>query len=944
MKLLATADWQCKTENLHRCELMLKQLLSTAKREKADVVLHLGDVKDAFNPVDQRVQNFMVRATKKICKVAPFHVLLGNHDRTSVNDQSESCMPVLRAAGAVTYEVPTLVCLNDVWVYMVPYLRDRKLLVEQLASVGTYLGQLDPNVRPQQGEMLLAFHTEISGCRINSHFHTFDSQNGIPPEGLWPEDYALCLGGHIHYQQKIGPDIWYVGSPFQQDWGEANNPCGFLLVELIDGQPPIIERIPSRVPGYWDPELKGFDVNKAVAQSQIRIQVPCPSDCSDPGLLLQTARKEAEVKYPQFQVHTVPVVEGVKQLRVFDNTNAAGDEELLQKYLAQTKAKEPEAMAACILYHLRKRGLGSTGLERLRFLKVEAENVLCFEKCEVHLAGKGITLVTGENQDWGGEQEARSNGSGKTSLLSLPLIALFGRTPKGQSADAWSRQGCDKPSVIKLSLLLPDGRRVEIIRRRPSGLELHVESKSGHSTLVGSGDVRATQRTIEQLLRVTWDVATNALYIGQREVGTILTGTDKERKELFSRFLGLDRFLTVQEDLREAWRKTKATLQQMRNDEAGITGQVVRARQILEAFTSTLSTNTCTNQLTEIKKQSSLLAQRFKQGSKLLEKIDAELSQQEKLYRTTDREAVTATAVYRGADKNVQSLRALVKKKVCPTCGSKLGASHMQQLLKSANEVATYSQQQQQKAARAASVLEEQLQQFRKQRQKAADELVCVQRDWQILQKREASCEAQLQLVQEAAIRRAQQEMELKKLERTRKVLIQYQTQLHKHLAFLANCIDTVGRDGLPAHLCGSICPVLNASALKFSELFTRGALGVQFTFSEGELDIQVNNRHGGSGLDDQSQGEMRMIGLIAAFSLRDVLVPYNLLILDEPGEGLDAVNAKAFADGLSEVAERFGSLFVVTHNTRILSALEPARRFHVIKENQVSKLLEETN
>ena len=85
----------------------------------------------------------------------------------------------------------------------------------------------------------------------------------------------------------------------------------------------------------------------------------------------------------------------------------------------------------------------------------------------------------------------------------------------------------------------------------------------------------------------------------------------------------------------------------------------------------------------------------------------------------------------------------------------------------------------------------------------------------------------------------------------------------------------------------------------------------------------------------------MRIIGLIAAFALRDVLVPYNLLILDEPGEGLDAVNAKAFADGLSEAAERFGSLFVITHNPHILSALEPTRRLHVIKENQVSRLEE---
>ena len=78
MKLLCTADWQVSPGNIHRCELMLKHLLEIAGNEKVDAVIHLGDVKDAFDPVSQHVQNFMVRATRKITKIAPFHVLLGN--------------------------------------------------------------------------------------------------------------------------------------------------------------------------------------------------------------------------------------------------------------------------------------------------------------------------------------------------------------------------------------------------------------------------------------------------------------------------------------------------------------------------------------------------------------------------------------------------------------------------------------------------------------------------------------------------------------------------------------------------------------------------------------------------------------------------------------------------------------------------------------------------
>lgn len=934
MKLLCTSDWQCSSSNLHRCELMLGHLLKVARKEKVGAVLHLGDIKDAFNPVDQRVQNFMVRATKLIRRIAPFHVLLGNHDRIAVNDEADSCMPVLQAAGAFTYEVPTWVQFAPkVWIYMVPYFRDRKVLLDYLRNANSALDLVGEQLNTPRNQKLLAFHAELDGCKISSRGSTFASNTGIPSEGLWSDDYALCLGGHIHCQQRCGDNIWYVGSPFQQDWGEANNPCGFLLVTMRPDAAPTVKQIASRVPGYWDPKLEGF-CSTAPAESQLRIQVDCPAD-SDPGALLSTARKAAEEKYPRFHIHVVPVVYGAEHLRVFDQANAAGDEELIQRYLDQTKTEEPEAVSSCILYYLRKRGLGVTGLERLRFLKVTAENVLCYEKCEVLLAGTGITLVTGENRDWG-EEELRSNGSGKSSALSLPLIALFGRTPKGQMADSWARQGCHDGSQVTLSLLLADGRTVEITRCRPAGLEFRVAGK-----LVGAGDARGTQRAIEQLLRLTWDVATNALYIGQKEVGTILSGTDKERKELFSRFLGLDRFLMVQEDLRAARRQTETALRKVENEIEVTRGQIEQIQRTLATTAQPTSAEMCVKKLADLRKRGVALANRCAWEIKLSNVMDTKLEHEEAHYRTLDRNAATAAAVYRGANKTCQDLKILSSQKTCPTCGTELTAAHMRELLTTATSAAETARRHQIQTLKTANTAEEHLQQSRVQRQRLASALVAIQRKHQVVCVGEAAWQERLKAAQESAARAAQQQSELQRMVVNHGRLDAYRSQLSDHIRFLDRCLAVVGREGLPAYLCGAICPALNAAALRFSELFTGGALGVAFTFADGELDIQVENQQGGAGLNDQSQGEMRMVGLVAAFALRDVLVPYNLLILDEPGEGLDAVNAKVFAKGLSEAAEWFGSLFVVTHNTHILAALEPSRRLHAIKENQISRLEE---
>lgn len=899
-----------------------------------DAILHLGDVKDAFNPVAQQVQNFMVYAAKKICKVAPFHVLLGNHDRTAVSDESDSCMPVLRAAGAFTYEKPALICIAGVWIHMVPYYRDRKVLLAHLANIGELVDQLDPDIRPQQGEAFLAFHAELNGCKMSANPNVPEGHGGIPSEGLWIDDYALCLGGHIHYQQQCGDRIWYVGSPFQQDWREANHACGFLLVTTRGNRPPLVEQIPSRIPGYLDPDLQGFDAVKATKGSQIRIRVPYVIG-KDPGQQLQAARMEAEAKYPNLQIHIVSVAEGAEQLKAFDQTNAAGDEDLIKRYLSQTKAEDLEAMAACILYYLRKRGLGMMGLERLRFLKVWAENALSYEKCSVDLAGKGITLVTGENRDWCGEQEGSSNGSGKSSALSLPLIALFGKTPKGQTADAWVRQGGDGSGMVGLSLLLPDGREMVVERRRPSGLEFRIAGK-----LIASGDARGTQRAIEQLLRLTWDVATNALYIGQREVGTILTGTDKERKELFSRFLGLDRFLVVQEDLRAARRRCDAAAQRLQGEVDVVEGQIEQVKRT-EVPVGEYSFDVCIRNLAQIQKHQTVLLCAQKRRKAELDKLEETLDNTKELFRTMDRSEGAAFTSRENAKVHLTQLESLLSTPVCPTCSSKLAPKRMEALVTSAKSTVKQANAVFQNILKEKAKLEDKQKQLITESRAISQIAFGIENELQNLRVEETTWQERYRTALEASARQKQQQAEVKRLKVASKHLKAYHTQLTDHLQFLGRCISVVGRDGLPAYLCGSVCPALNAAALKFSELFTAGTLGVQFAFSDGELDLHVENHQGGTDINDQSQGEIRMIAIIAAFALRDVLVPYNLLILDEPGEGLDAVNAKAFTDGLAQVAERFGSLFVVTHNVNILSNLEPTRRLHAVKENRVSKLEE---
>ena len=84
------------------------------------------------------------------------------------------------------------------------------------------------------------------------------------------------------------------------------------------------------------------------------------------------------------------------------------------------------------------------------------------------------------------------------------------------------------------------------------------------------------------------------------------------------------------------------------------------------------------------------------------------------------------------------------------------------------------------------------------------------------------------------------------------------------------------------------------------------------------------------------------MAGIVAAFALREACPRTNLVILDEPGFGLDSVGAKQFAKGLLALKEsgRFGTILCTTHSPVIESLLTGETVWTVIKQNGISELV----
>lgn len=686
-----------------------------------------------------------------------------------------------------------------------------------------------------------------------------------------------------------------------------------------------VESIPSALPNWFDPAAPDFKKPDSWVGTRVKISIPVSLD---PAKELQEARVRLEKRYPGATLHLVPEFTKIDSPEHEINTEGS-DEDLLLHYFSTLTLPEhttPEQVVAYLLKFLP--AIGSFGVKGVKFLSIKGSNVLSFEKFEWNLDEKGLTLVTGKNDDWNG----RSNGAGKSSWTSLPFIGLFGKTFKGQTHDEWAYQNTDKPAIIEEILQLPDGRILKIIRqRRPSLLRLYLDDKE-----ITMGTPNATQNLIEHLTNLTWEVLTNALYIGQSEIGSVF-GTEKERKELFSRLLGLDRFLTVQATLRKIALRIQRSADSIENEIDSVDSALNEVKESLQGLRFNLK------QLPEVDinevKNLSADVERFKSCIKTEELVIVDLKKArdvlENEFHQWGKLVSSAEAVIGVTEKQLKDTQ---KAKLrCHVCGNSVKVDVLAKYQKELNVIIAAEKEK----VRLGELDEDHLKKLiteNKNSQRSAEQVICKLRNdernaFYSLERVKQNKDARIEMKKNIASRKRR----IDELSRNKQIHEQAKIFTLEEKQFLDICINAVSRDGLPAYICSVVAPQLNKTTAHYSEVFSEGEIGIQFQISNGDIDVNVCNLHGGKNIKDQSAGEMRMAGIITAFTFRDVLVPLNLLVCDEPSDGFDGPNALAFAKGLNQIIDRFQHIVVISHNSNLLGALEPTRHIEITKTNGVS-------
>lgn len=941
MRVLITGDWHTEWSNIDQCKRVWKYIVDACKKHKLEHIILCGDLKSQYNPVDIRSIRFWMDA---VCRARDLGigviVVLGNHDRIGQHDDAQNWLPIFLRAGAKTFDKPDAVaCRDGSRIFVLPF----------DSSPARWRGSADKLLerKPDKEKDILVFHANLKGCQFN--VLGGKSDNVLRPKDLHPSRYRYCIGGDVHMPQEVVKGVFYCGSPFPMDWGEANQQKHFALVTNAAGSSAArLSFLPSPEPGWYDPQLPGYKSPSSWKGAHIRIRVRCTVD-ENYNRTLAKARRAAERIYRGAYVHCEPEFADQGQADVkFDSHDP--DIVKLATYVRETLPPEldeqEKSLVSYLAYQLNKAGGAVRQSHGVKFIKAEADNFLSFKHLEIDYTKSGIVVVEGKNRDWHG----RSNGSGKTNYLQPIPVALFNSTFKGQKHDKWARRGCSKRARVRLYFEAAAASSVMVDRRRrPSKLKL-VIGNTDQSSGNRPSSKKGTQGLLEIVSGFTWQTLANAVYIDQSVTRAFLGGTKKERTEVLSKFQNLERF--------------ERALALVRTQKSKLADQLTRVEKDIAVCYARI--NECQDAQKGVKraadKELRKVRREWLQASKASDKANKQFkiyqqkskAEQERCHRKADKydavlakkeKSIEKSSVAEGiVRKTIHNYEQVMHLGTCPTCYQAADRKLLKRSLKKAKKVL--------------AEIVERLTAARKKRTKLLNKQANLDSRFDLLKIQLADESQRVKNLDLKAGYVGQRYNDLKRSDSSAKkslrkyrnrlrtmlwkkqALKNYRRELEKSQARLIYCERTFSRDGIPAFLNQQLVPVLNKASEFYAKLFGDNHIQVRFKVEDGEFEPVILNASGGETLDDQSVGEKALAGLITSFALREVAPTCNLLILDEPGDGLDAVNARKFAQALPQLKDRFGTIMVTTHNPYILAELSGERKVVIEKRNRISRVV----
>jgi calcineurin-like phosphoesterase family protein len=196
-------------------------LIPLLKREVKphDIIVHLGDLFDNRNVIPINLLNYSMDIVEEISKIAPLHIIIGNHDLWSKSaSEINSIRPFRYIPNVKIYDKTSILEYNGLRILMMPYIESR---LEQIKIINE-----------NKDCDYLFCHSDLNGCKMHLTSVAHKKSDKIDIEDFKP--FKKVRSGHIHLVQTNG-NFTFVGSIFQMDRNDLGDQKGIFIIDTIDG-------------------------------------------------------------------------------------------------------------------------------------------------------------------------------------------------------------------------------------------------------------------------------------------------------------------------------------------------------------------------------------------------------------------------------------------------------------------------------------------------------------------------------------------------------------------------------------------------------------------------------------------------------------------------------------------------------------------------------------
>lgn len=336
----------------------------------------------------------------------------------------------------------------------------------------------------------------------------------------------------------------------------------------------------------------------------------------------------------------------------------------------------------------RKGSEGVTFSDRV-LTRVEGQNFGSYEKFEYSIDG-GVSLVLGEVAG----SEDQSNGSGKSTLFEIIPWVLWGKTTKGAAADSVIRKGTRE---CVGTIIFDDGLKVCRSRTTSGKHSLTVYLKDR----VIEGLDTGVQKELDTLLGIDFETFQECSYFSQENFVLFSRMSNRDRKGLFSKLLGLGLYDEILASVKEDHKCVEAVMVKVQMEKElsekrlaedlipGVTRLNEEACDLIKQHEKlNLSyQDTTQSEIQVLEEEIQGINSEILETVEDVEESDGEVEANTKIWEANYSTLVDLKAAVRVGEKNVNNLHTKLKRlgvlvggDECPLCGGEVTEKNQDRL------------------------------------------------------------------------------------------------------------------------------------------------------------------------------------------------------------------------------------------------------------------------